>query len=99
MIKTAKKLDQITLSKNTMTWRVEELASDIHRQYQIRIKLYIFSIEIDESNDTTYTAHVEVFVSVINDNFNFIVEILGLQSLHSTAKESYLFEILKTSKR
>ncbi|KII61625.1 hypothetical protein RF11_06899 [Thelohanellus kitauei] len=97
MIKTAKQIDQILLSNNMMTWRLEELASDVHRQLQDHNKKcnIFFSMAIDELNDISDTAQVAVFVRVINKNFDFIIELLGLEFSHSTIKGSDLLETLK----
>ncbi|KII70841.1 hypothetical protein RF11_05546 [Thelohanellus kitauei] len=47
-------------------------------------------MKIDESNDISETALVEVFVRAINDNFVVIEELLGLEALHSSIRGSDL---------
>jgi len=50
---------------------------------------------MDESTDISDTAQVAVFVRAINDNFEVIDELLGLESMHATTKGIDLFETLK----
>ncbi|KII71633.1 SCAN domain-containing protein 3 [Thelohanellus kitauei] len=60
--KNCKKFDQIPLSNNTMTRRLEEVASDVYRQSQDHIKNCIFfSMAMDELNDISHTHQVAVF--------------------------------------
>lgn len=50
---------------------------------------------MDESTDISGTARVAVFVRAINDNFEVIEELLGLELIHMTTKGIDLFETLK----
>ncbi|KII66264.1 hypothetical protein RF11_13702 [Thelohanellus kitauei] len=45
---------------------------------------------IDESSDISDTAHFAVFIRAINDHFDVIEELLGLEFLHSNTKGSDL---------
>ena len=89
------KFDQIPLSNNTMARRVEELFSDVHRQVTAHVKNCNF-FHWQWMNPLTFlTAQVAVFVRPINDNFEVIEELLGLESMHATTKGIDLFETLK----
>lgn len=53
----------LSLSRNTVTRRVEELGCDIERQLQDKIKsLTCFSLALDESTDRTNEAQLAVFL-------------------------------------
>ncbi|KII73734.1 hypothetical protein RF11_09637 [Thelohanellus kitauei] len=49
-------------------------------------------MEYDESNDISDTVSVAVFFRTINDNFNFIEELLALELTHSTTEGSDFLE-------
>ncbi|KII62683.1 hypothetical protein RF11_03483 [Thelohanellus kitauei] len=76
-----------------MIRRVSDLASDVRRQVARHIHNYkYFSLAMDESTYISEIAQVAVFIRSLNDEFELITELLGLESIHETTKGSDLLE-------
>ena len=91
------KLKDIPLSNNTMTRCAEDLAENVREQVAFHASnCKFFSLSMDESTDLSDMAQLNIFVRAVSNNFDAIEELLGLESLQGTTKESDLFSALKT---
>ena len=62
---------KISLSRRTVTRRVEELSSDLKKQFISNCEEFqYFSVAVDESTDTKDTAQLAIFIRGINSNFD-----------------------------
>ncbi|KAK2719602.1 hypothetical protein QYM36_005167 [Artemia franciscana] len=83
--KTATALQSIPVSNNTISRRIEDIASDIVMQVIEQIKLTkMFALELDESTDVSGEAQVIVFVRY-QDCSDIRENILFCQNLHDGA--------------
>ena len=77
-----KDFDNISLSRRTITRHIEELATNIESTLkELASKFVYYSLAIDESTDITSTAQLAVFVCGIDQEFNIMEEMLGLQAM------------------
>lgn len=60
--KAAKKIEQIRLSNNTVSRKINDLANDMDSEGLKRIKLNSFTIKVDESTDAVNSALLLVYV-------------------------------------
>lgn len=75
--------EEISLSRRTVTRRIEELGDDACGQLKSRVNNFtFFSLAMDESTDITDTAQLLIFVRGIDDDFNITEELASLQSIH-----------------
>ena len=85
-----KDFDNISLSRRTITRRIEELATNIESTLkELASKFVYYSFAIDESTDITSTAQLAVFVRGIDQQFNIAEEILGLQAMKDTGDDIF----------
>uniref|UniRef100_A0A3P9M5D3 SPIN-DOC-like zinc-finger domain-containing protein n=1 Tax=Oryzias latipes TaxID=8090 RepID=A0A3P9M5D3_ORYLA len=83
---------QISLSRNTVTRRVEDLSRDIRDQLTVKSRDFIaFSLACDESTDISDSAQLLVFVRGINADMEITQELAGLETLRGTTKGEDLF--------
>lgn len=86
------KFENISLSRRTVTRRVElideDLASELNKKAE-SFKLY--SLALDESNDIKDTAQLLIFIRGINDNFEITEEFLTMESLKGTTRGEDLY--------
>jgi hypothetical protein len=69
----------ISLSANTAADRVNDLAGDIQCQFKEKCKDFVvYSISIDESTDVADIAQLAVCIRGVNEDFQFVVELLEL---------------------
>ncbi|CAG5037348.1 unnamed protein product [Parnassius apollo] len=88
--------DSISLSRNTVMRRVEEMSTDIISQItEFVTKCRYFSLALDETCDLTGTAQLAVFVRCIDDNFNIFHGLLDLCQLETTTTGKDIFMKLK----
>ena len=86
-----KEIDDISLSRRTVTRRIDELAINIETVLkELASKFKYFSLAIDES-----TAQLAVFVRGIDDDFSITEEMLGLQAMKDTTTGEDIFQELK----
>ncbi|XP_076311275.1 SCAN domain-containing protein 3-like [Tachypleus tridentatus] len=92
-----RKVNEITLSKQTITRRIEELSRDVFEQLKERVHACsFFSLALDESADICDVAQLSIFIRGIDDNFNIFEELIGLESLHGKTRGSDIFEKVKS---
>ena len=79
------KFEEIKLSRQTVSRRVQDLASDMYSQLIDRVKDFVaFSIALDESTDITGTAQVAIFIRGVDKDLNVTADFLDLIPLHDT---------------
>ncbi|KAK6490688.1 general mRNAion factor II-I repeat domain-containing protein 2-like, partial [Huso huso] len=77
----------ISLSKMTVTRRIEDIGSDLKRQLIERTeKLGAFSIALDESTDIGDTAQLLIFIWSVSENFEISEDLLSLESLKDRSR-------------
>uniref|UniRef100_A0A8P4KFQ5 SPIN-DOC-like zinc-finger domain-containing protein n=1 Tax=Dicentrarchus labrax TaxID=13489 RepID=A0A8P4KFQ5_DICLA len=82
----------ISLSQNTVTRRVEDMAEDIRGQIVQRAgRFSAFSIACDESTDISDSAQLLVFLRGVNEDFEVCQELAGLETLKGTTKGTDVF--------
>ncbi|XP_076359110.1 general transcription factor II-I repeat domain-containing protein 2A-like [Tachypleus tridentatus] len=92
-----RKVNEIALSKQTITRCIEELSHDVFEQLRERVHACsFFSLALDESADICDVAQLSIFIRGIDDNFNIFEELIGLESLHGKTRESDIFEKVKS---
>ena len=81
-----RKADEIAISRQTVTRRIEELSQDVFRQLEDLVhSCTFFSLALDESTDICDVAQLNIFIRGIDDNFNF-EELASLESLHGKTR-------------
>lgn len=94
--KLSKIVQDISLSRNTVTRRIDDMAENVQEQIISGIQsCKYFSLALDESCDMTDSAQLSIFVRYINDQFQVTEELLGLRQLIKTRGED-LFEEIKS---
>lgn len=92
----AKKLDTIPLSDNTVQRRISDISGDIKDQVINEIKAAgAFAIQLDESTDIANMAQLLVFVRYVKDN-RFKEEFLFCHPLSSTTTAEDIFRTVST---
>ncbi|CAG5037673.1 unnamed protein product [Parnassius apollo] len=88
--------DSISLSRNTVMRRVEEMSIEIISQItEFVTKCRYFSLALDETCDLTGMAQLSVFVRCIDDNFNIFQDLLDLCQLETTTIGKDIFMKVK----
>ncbi len=83
---------QISLSINTVTRRIEDLAQDIGEQIKTKASAFsAYSIACDESTDISDSAQLLVFLRGVNETFEVTQELAGIETLSGTTKGEDLF--------
>ncbi len=82
----------ISLSRNTMASRVDELGSDLQIQLKEKAKDFIaYSLAIDESADRMDTAQLSIFIRGVDSQFSVTEELLDLRAIHGTTSGQDIF--------
>lgn len=85
--------ENISLSRNTITRRVEDIGGDLMSQLQIKSKTFkFFSLALDESTDLTDTAQLLIFIRGIDTDYNITEELASLESISGTTTGADIFE-------
>ena len=91
------KFKDISLSRNTIMRRMDELAKNVTEEVNfLASTCKFFSLAMDESNDIYDTSQLTIFFRAVNENFDVIEELLGFESMHGTTKGADLFDALKS---
>ena len=91
----ANKLEEISLSNNTVKKRISEMSQDILLQVVEEIRSSpIFSLQLDESTDVSSCAHLLVYARYISEN-NLKEQYLFSEPLSTTCKEENVFRVVK----
>ena len=76
------KFEKISLSRRTVTRRVELIDEDIASELQKQKESFkLYSLALDESNNIKDTAQLLIFIRGINDSFEITEEFLTMESL------------------
>ncbi|XP_066945200.1 general transcription factor II-I repeat domain-containing protein 2-like [Macrobrachium rosenbergii] len=85
----------ISLSRNTVADRVEDLSGDLGRQMNDKIKSFIaFSVAIDESTDVTDVAQLAIFIRGVDETLTITEEFLELVPMKDTTTANDIFSSL-----
>jgi len=90
------KADNISLSRNTVARRVEDMSNDINSQITETIaKCKYFSLALDETCDLTCMSQLAIFVRCIDEDFNIFQDLLELCQLETTSTGMDIFMKIK----
>ncbi len=85
----------ISLSRQSVTRRIETLSQDIEQSVKSRASNFVyFSIALDESTDNSDTAQLAIMVRGVDEDFNVTEDLLTLGNLHSTTTGRDVFDEL-----
>lgn len=88
----------VSLSRNTITRRIEELAKNSKMQLNELCKNFeTYSIAIDESTDITDTPQLAIFVRGVDSSFNITEELLALCPMEGNCTGAALFKEIDTA--
>ncbi|XP_072239317.1 general transcription factor II-I repeat domain-containing protein 2-like [Leuresthes tenuis] len=86
-------LANVSLSRNTVTDRICEMATDLRAQLSERSKDFIaYSLAVDESTDMTDTAQLAIFIRGVDSNLRVTEEVMDIKSMHGTTTGKDIFE-------
>ncbi|XP_066953326.1 general transcription factor II-I repeat domain-containing protein 2A-like [Macrobrachium rosenbergii] len=85
----------ISVSRNTVADRVEDLSGDLGLQMNDKIKSFIaFSVAIDESTDVTDVAQLAIFIRGVDETLTITEEFLELVPMKDTTTANDIFSSL-----
>ena len=85
-------LANISLSRPTVTERVEELSGDLKSQLKDNVKSFIaFSIALDESTDVTDVAQLAIFIRGVDASLNVTEEFVSVVPMTDTTTANDVF--------
>ena len=88
----------VSLSVFMITRRVKDIGKHLHETLKENAKFFkYFSLAIDESNDTTDTAQLLIFIRGVDAKFRITEELCSLQSLKSTTTAENIFSVVTTA--
>lgn len=91
-----KEFEAVSLSRKTITSRIEVIDKQLLSQLESKIKDFKFcSFALDESTDITDTAQLLIFIRGINENFVVTEELASMRSLKGTTKGADIFQEFK----
>ena len=87
----------ISLSRRTVTRRIEELAEDLKISLRtLACKFELYTLAVDESTDQTDIAQLAVYIRGITPEFYIIEELANLVPLTGTTTGTGIFEAVNT---
>lgn len=87
------KFETISLSRRTVTHRVELIDEDIASKLNKKAGAFkLYSLALDESNDIKDTAQLLIFIRGINNSFEVTEELLSMESLKGKTRGEDLYE-------
>ncbi|XP_055011762.1 general transcription factor II-I repeat domain-containing protein 2B-like [Boleophthalmus pectinirostris] len=85
-------LANISLSRPTMTERIEELSGDLKSQLKDKAKSFIaFSVALDESTDVTDVAQLAIFIRGVDASLNVTEEFVSVVPMTDTTTANDVF--------
>ena len=92
--KEANEMQKISLSNNTVAWRISEISKDQRKQLIVRIKeSRKFAIQLDESTDITNKVYLLSYVRYIYNN-DILEDLLFCQPFHGRTTGMDIFQIV-----
>ncbi|XP_077573515.1 general transcription factor II-I repeat domain-containing protein 2-like [Stigmatopora nigra] len=89
------KFEKISLSRRTITRRVELIDEDIVSELNKKAATFkLFSLALDESTDIKDTAQLLIFIRGINKSFEITEELLSMEPLKGKTRGEDLYEHL-----
>ncbi|KAL7837466.1 hypothetical protein SRHO_G00271770 [Serrasalmus rhombeus] len=83
----------VSLSRNTVAERVDQLSTNIKEQLVRKGKDFIaYSLAVDESTDTPDIAQLSIFVRGVDSSLSITEEFLALRPMHGTTTGQDLYE-------
>ena len=83
----------ISLTKNTVAERIDEMSSDLKQQLKGEsLRFEHFSIAIDETVDITGIAQLAVFIRACDNEFNIYKELIELIPIYDNTTSQDIFE-------
>lgn len=97
-VEMSKIIEQIPLSRRTVTRRINEISQQLKQNLQQKInKCVYYSLAVDESTDINDVAQVLIFIKFIDADFNVEEDILNLVPLYGTTTGEDLFTAIEIS--
>ncbi|KAL3847217.1 hypothetical protein ACJMK2_018139 [Sinanodonta woodiana] len=82
-----KQFGTVSLLKQTVTCRVDDIASNLHQQLERTSEKFIwYSVTLDESTDVSDTAQMLIFIRGVDENFKITEDIAGFCSMYNMTK-------------
>uniref|UniRef100_A0A8C6VWZ3 SPIN-DOC-like zinc-finger domain-containing protein n=1 Tax=Nothobranchius furzeri TaxID=105023 RepID=A0A8C6VWZ3_NOTFU len=83
----------VSLSRNTVAERVDQLSTDLKEQLVRKGKDFIaYSLAVDESTDTSDVAQLSIFIRGLDSSLSITEELLALRPRHGTTTGQDLYE-------
>ena len=90
-----KLFEMISLTRNTVASRIQDMGNNITVQLATRTaKSIFFALALDESTDITDTAQLYIFIRGISSDFELFEDLLALEALHDTTKGCDIAEVV-----
>jgi len=90
-----KEIQNISLTRNTVASRADELAKNLRTKHRSIIsKFKVFSLAINESTDIRDIAQLAVFIRGCDANLNISEELLEIIFMHDTTTGADIFDAL-----
>ncbi|XP_070264829.1 general transcription factor II-I repeat domain-containing protein 2-like [Myotis yumanensis] len=91
------KFEKLSLSRRTVTRRVELIDEDLASKLNSKAEFFKFySLALDESNDIKDTAQLLIFILGISDNFEVTEEFLAMEPLKGKTRGEDLYDRVST---
>ena len=88
----------ISLSRNTVANRIDDLASDVQSQLKTKAKEFVsFSLAADESTDRTDTAQLSIFIRGVDAQLSVTEELLDVKPMYGTTTGQDIFNKVEES--
>ena len=86
-------VSKLSLSRNTVQRRIEDLSGEVTKDLSTRIKNFeFFSIALDGSSDIVDTEQLLFYIRGINNDFSVTEELLTVKSMKQNAKGVDIFQ-------
>nr|KAF6360084.1 hypothetical protein mMyoMyo1_011042 [Myotis myotis] len=91
------KFEKLSLSRRTVTRRVELIDEDLASKLNSKAEFFKFySLALDESNDVKDTAQLLIFIHEISDNFEITEEFLAMEPLKRKTRGEDFYDRVST---